>query len=258
MGTLKVLPQVYSPQLDLARDVLIYLPRAYGRGRRFPVIYMHDGQNLFDQATSFAGEWGVDEALEQLAPQGRAAIVVGIPNGGEARIDEYSPYRDRRLGRGGRGKAYLDFVTATLKPLVDQNFHTLPEPRHTGLAGSSMGGLISLYGFFRHPEVFGFCAALSPALWFARAALFAYIRRAPVNPGLLALDVGTQEGPATLADVRQLGELLINKGYRLGQNLLYEEEPGAGHNEAAWAARFARLLPILLSTRGDQNAAPLA
>jgi predicted alpha/beta superfamily hydrolase len=247
-GTLKLLPQVYSPQLDLRRDLLVYLPPDYAlSARRYPVIYMHDGQNLFDQATSFAGEWHVDETLEALAPQGTAAIVVGIPNGGEARIDEYSPYPERRVGRGGRGRNYLDFLADSVKPLVDGLFRTLPEPQHTVIAGSSMGGLISLYGFFCRPETFGRCAALSPALWFGHASLVAYLRRAPRNPGIIALDVGTAEGEPTLAQVRAMKALLAEKGYRPGETLLYREDEGAGHNEAAWGARFAQLLPQLLA-----------
>src|SRR5256884_168296 len=151
-GRLVVLPSVPSPELDNRRDLYIYVPAAPARGdSRYPVIYMQDGQNLFDPALSFAGTWGVDEALSWTSRRGLDAIVVGIPNMRDARIAEYDPFM-------GTGDRYLDFVTHTVKPIVDAQFPTLPDRRHTGIAGSSMGGLISLYAFFRYSESFGFAA----------------------------------------------------------------------------------------------------
>jgi predicted alpha/beta superfamily hydrolase len=250
VGDLKVFRQLWSPQLLNQRDVLIWLPPGYNEGEaRYPVLYMHDGQNLFDAATSFAGEWGVDETLAALHAQGIAAIVVGVPNVGEGRVQEYSPYRDRRVGGGGRGNEYLDFVVHTLKPLVDASFRTQPERQHTALIGSSMGGLISLYGFFRHGDVFGIAGVMSPSLWFARPSAFEFVRRAPFVPGTIYLDVGTSEGPRTLADAREMRALLRRKGYVEGRNLVYVEEVGAGHNEQAWGSRLYRALPQLLAPR---------
>src|SRR6266705_781989 len=148
-GRLVVLPSVHSLELDNRRDLYIYVPAAPARGdSRYPVIYMQDGQNLFDPSLSFAGTWGVDEALTWASRRGLDAIVVGIPNMGAARIGEYNPFDEA-------GDGYLDFVTHTVKPLVDAQFPTLPDRSHTGIAGSSMGGLISLYAFFRYPDVFG-------------------------------------------------------------------------------------------------------
>jgi predicted alpha/beta superfamily hydrolase len=115
------------------------------------VIYMHDGQNLFDDAIAFAGAWHVEEAIGRPAGSGLEAIVVGIPNMGRQRLEEYSPFVDPENG-GGSGDAYLEFIVRTLKPMIDADFDTRPGPLRTGIAGSSMGGLISLYGFFRHPE----------------------------------------------------------------------------------------------------------
>src|SRR5256886_4618891 len=172
-GRLVVLASAPSPELDNRRDLYIYVPAAPARGdSRYPVIYMQDGQNLFDPALSFAGTWGVDEALSWASRRGLDAIVVGIPNMGDARIAEYDPFM-------GTGDRYLDFVTHTVKPIVDAQFPTLPDRRHTGIAGSSMGGLISLYAFFRYSESFGFAAALSPSLWFADGALLDVVARAP-------------------------------------------------------------------------------
>jgi predicted alpha/beta superfamily hydrolase len=247
VGTVKVLHDFHSPQLDNRRDILVYLPPSYRTSeRRYPVVYMHDGQNLFDEATSFGAEWGVDQTLEAGAEQGLEAIVVGIPNMGEARLDEYSPWRDERYGAGGSGDPYLDFLVHTLKPVVDHDFRTLPGREHTGIAGSSMGGLISLYAFFRHPETFGFAGVMSPALWFAGRRVYDHVEQAPFVPGKLYLDVGTQEGSEELQDVRRLRDILVRKGYEKGRNFLYVVEMGGAHNERAWARRLRKELHFLL------------
>jgi predicted alpha/beta superfamily hydrolase len=260
VGMLKVLEGVESPQLGNQRDLLVYLPPSYAGGnKRYPVIYMQDGQNLFDEATSFAGEWQVDETLEALSREGLEAIVVGIPNMGDRRIDEYSPFRDRRNG-GGQGEQYLAFIVETVKPLIDRDFRTLEGRETTGIMGSSMGGLISLYAFFRYPEIFGFTGVMSPALWFANRAIFPHVEKAPFVPGKIYLDAGTHEFSDSLADrlllrvrsrlyaanVRQMRDLLAHKGYHPGQDLLYVEEKGAIHHESAWARRLPTALRFLL------------
>jgi predicted alpha/beta superfamily hydrolase len=166
---LETLGDFYSPQLDNRRDILIRLPPSYGRSsRRFAVLYFQDGQNLFDSATSYAGDWGLQRVVVAAARRGIEAILVGIPNMGIERLDEYSPFADPKEG-GGAGDRYLDFVVETLKPAIDREFRTRPEPAHTGIVGSSMGGLISLYAFFREPSTFGSAGVLSPSLWFAGA-----------------------------------------------------------------------------------------
>ncbi len=263
VGTLKVLEGVYSPRLRSRRDLFVYLPPSYAEGyKRYPVIYMQDGQNLFDSAASFSGEWGVDETLEALSHEGLEAIAVGIPNGGAERLSEYSPFADPAHG-GGKGEAYLRFVVGTVKPLVDREFRTLPRRRHTGILGSSMGGLISLYAFFRHPEYFGFAGAMSPAFWFADKAIFSFVREAPRLRGKLYLDVGTDEyGPHQaglrarmqargksrrhVAEVRYMHDLLRQRGFRREQ-LRYVEEEGAQHHELAWARRLPGALRFLLT-----------
>src|SRR6266550_9239244 len=241
-GRLVVLPSVHSPQLDNRRDLYVHVPAAPARGdARYPVIYMQDGQNLFDPAMSFAGTWGVDEALAWASRRGLDAIVVGIPNMGPARIAEYDPFVEA-------GDRYLDFVTHTVKPLVDGQFPTLPEPSHTGIAGSSMGGLISLYAFFRYPEIFGFVAALSPSLWFADGALLDLVARAPRVPGggRLYLDVGMREGQQTVALGRRLRDLLVAQGYEPGRDFRWMEDKDGVHHESAWGRRFRKALPFLL------------
>ncbi|MDX1414507.1 MAG: alpha/beta hydrolase-fold protein [Candidatus Promineifilaceae bacterium] len=253
--------KVKSPQLDNSRDIIVYLPPSYSHTtRHYPVLYMHDGQNLFDHATSFAGEWLVDETLEHLAQnEGLEVIVVGIPNDGPRRLDEYSPFVDHGLG-GGHGNQYISFITNTLKPLIDLEFRTLPQRRKTGIMGSSMGGLISLYAFFFREEVFGFAGAMSPSLWFAKGAIYNYIQNASYLPGKVYLDAGTRElggsaiAPAKrgesrryYAGVRRMKRILIRKGYRPIRDVLYVEEKWATHNEEAWARRMPRALRFFLN-----------
>ena len=245
-GTVKVLRGVRSEALGNTRDILVYLPPSYPTANRtYPTLYMHDGQNLFDEATSFAGEWRVDEALEELAEEGLEAIVVGVPNTGADRLHEYSPFHDVRFG-GGRAADYVKFIVDTVKPLVDEAFRTTGEREATGTIGSSMGGLISLYAFFRHPRVFGFAGVLSPSLWLSEGAIFSFIEQAPFSPGRLYLDVGTREGARHVANAQEMRDLLEAKGYRLGHDLLWVEEEMGHHHEAAWARRFQSALPFLV------------
>jgi predicted alpha/beta superfamily hydrolase len=233
------------------RDILVALPPGYQEDRRhYPVVYLHDGQNLFDPATSFAGDWGLVATLNQLALEGVTAIAVGIPNRGRRRRYEYSPFRDILHGGGG-GDRYLAFLVETLKPLIDTSFRTQPGRDHTVIAGSSLGGLISLYALYRSREVFGAAGVLSPALWFADRAIFRFLEAQPAGPaGRIHLDVGTDEGTSTLEQARELRAVLRNAGYVEGRDLEYLEEPGAGHNEEAWGRRFRDALPFLLGT-GD-------
>jgi predicted alpha/beta superfamily hydrolase len=247
VGNVQVLTGVESPQLRNVRDLYVYLPPSYANDeRRYPVVYMHDGQNLFDRATSFGEEWEVDQTLEAASREGLEAIVVGIPNTGAARLDEYSPFVQPRRG-GGRGGAYLDFIIDAIKPIVDADFRTLPGRATTGIAGSSMGGLISLYAFFRRPDVFGFVGALSPALWFGERRIFDFIDAAPFVEGRIYLDCGTREGAAEVVDVARMRDLLMRKGYRLRRDLLYVVARGAGHDERAWGGRLPRAVRFLLA-----------
>ncbi|MBK8247331.1 MAG: alpha/beta hydrolase [Gemmatimonadetes bacterium] len=246
-GTLEILPEVSAPQLGNRRDILVYTPASYHRTeRRYPVIYMQDGQNLFDPRTSFAGEWGVDRAMARAPRKGRRAIIVGIPNMGVDRMKEYSPWHDPRHGGGG-GDAYVDFIVHTLKPLIDARYRTAPDRESTGIVGSSLGALIALYGFFRAPASFGFVGAMSPAFWFADGGIFPFVQDAANVAGRVYLDVGMREGPGTLANARSMRDLLTAKGYPLGDTLSYVEDPQGVHNEAAWGRRIRHALPFLLT-----------
>lgn len=258
VGELKVLPDFNSPQLMNQRDLLVYLPPSYeSSDRRYPVLYLHDGQNLFDATTSFAGEWQVDETMESLSQVGLEAVVVGIPNAGVARLDEYSPFYEPSHG-GGLGDQYLAFIVEAIKPVIDDNFRTLPGREHTGIMGSSMGGLISLYAYFHRPEVFGLAGALSPSLWFAKGAIYDYIQKAPYISGKIYMDAGTREygdggwlnsryrSRRYYAGVRRMQRLLVKKGFRPRQDLLYVQEKWARHEEGAWARRFPKAIRFLL------------
>jgi predicted alpha/beta superfamily hydrolase len=243
---LEVLPDFYSPQLDNRRDLLVHLPASYQESdRRYPVLYMQDGQNLFDPASSYAGDWKLGKVMARAARRGHEAIVVGIPHMGTQRLTEYSPFIDPTQG-GGAGERYLDFLTNTVKSAIDQQFRTNPAPAYTGIAGSSMGGLLSLYGFFRSNSMFGYAGVLSPSLWFAGEAIFPAVASARFQPGRIYLDIGSAEGAEHVARARRMRDLLRAKGYRLGRELHWLESRSGRHDEASWARRFARALPFLL------------
>jgi predicted alpha/beta superfamily hydrolase len=230
------------PQLGLTRRVWIYLPPGYASStRRYPVLYMHDGQNVFDAATSGFGEWGVDETLDSLHARGAPdAIVVAVDHGGRRRLDEYSPWRNARYG-GGDGDPYVDFLARTLKPYVDAHYRTLPDARNTGIAGSSMGGLISLYAGLKYPEVFGRVGVFSPALWFA-PSLFAYARQARPRAGQRFYFVtGAHEGDTPevyVADQRRMIDTLAAAGFRVGVQVDSTIRADGTHAEWFWRREF--------------------
>ena len=238
------LGKVWSPQLRNERDVDIYLPHSYSTGRRYPVVYMQDGQNLSDPAIAFAGTWRLDDVLRSLGDRGIEPIVVGVHNTAD-RLSEYSPFPDRKHG-GGDGDAYLSFIADTLKPQIDRLFRTRRAASHTAIAGSSMGGLIALYAWFRRPDAFSSAAALSPSLWFGRDRLVEFIRQARAPKGRLYLDTGTAEGAGTLRDARAMRALLAAK--RPGRAFRYVEDRGGRHEEAAWGRRLEGALRFLFAS----------
>ncbi len=261
--TKRTLNDVWSPQLRNRRSVDLYLPASYGSARRcYPVLYMHDGQNLSDPRTAFAGTWDLEATLDRLARGGIEMIVVGVHNAGDARLREYSPFPDRQHG-GGDGDAYLAFLVSTLKPRIDRTLRTDPRRAATAIVGSSMGGLISVYAYFRHPAVFGLAGAMSPSVWFGQGRILDDIVRRRTPPGRVYVDVGTFEGPTTLRDARRLGRLLVRKGFQRRRSantpdatgarraadaplLRYFEDPGGRHAEADWAKRLGEALEFLL------------
>lgn len=254
-GVLKLSRQFDSPQLGNRRDIFVYLPPSYAAEpqRRYPVLYMQDGQNLFDPRMSFAGEWHVDGIIDETSDEGIEAIVVGIPNMGAERCNEYSPFDDVKHGPA-KGDSYLRFLVDTLKPVIDADFRTETSAERTGVIGSSMGGLISLYAIFKRPDVFGFAGVMSPALWYGGRQIFEFLRQTGNVGGRIYVDVGTREGTEELRDVTHLRDILLEIGYRHGVDMLFMVDIGAAHNEAAWAARMKKQLRFLLN--GDAQTEP--
>jgi predicted alpha/beta superfamily hydrolase len=246
--TKRTLKNVWSAEMRNRRDVDVYLPSSYASSVRYPVVYLMDGQNLSDPATAFAGTWDLEATIDRLAWRGLDAIYVGVHNAGERRLDEYSPFPDPRHG-GGEADAFLSFLVGTVKSRVDRMFNTERDRESTTILGSSMGGLLSLYAYFRFPSVFGRAGVMSPSIWFGQGMIVDFIRHARAPRGRLYLDVGTGEGAAELRDVRRLGRLLVRKGYRRRgrrPSLRYVEDQGARHTEAAWAWRLEGALAFLL------------
>ncbi|MGI8991142.1 MAG: alpha/beta hydrolase [Bryobacteraceae bacterium] len=250
-GVFRIYPQFQSRFLPARHDLLVYVPRIYDtdQNRRFPVFYLHDGQNVFDGATSYSGqEWGVDETAEFLIGSGaiEPLIIVGINNAGDDRIEEYTPTRDRRIGKGGKAKLYGRMLIEEVKRFIDSEYRTLPGPANTGLGGSSLGGLVSLHLGLTHPEVFGKLAVISPSVWWDDRLILRRVLSLDSKPKLrIWLDIGTGEGERVTEDARLLCEALMEKGWELGVDLAYEEAHGAGHNEDAWADRVPPLLKFL-------------
>lgn len=246
LGTQLVIPRVRSLELGNTRDLHVYLPPGYEESdERYPVLYLQDGQNLFDDAIAFAGAWHAEDAADAASRLGHPCIIVGIANTGIGRIAEYSPFIDARVG-GGSGDRYLSFLIDTVKARIDRELRTLPGREHTVIGGASMGGLISLYAFFRHPAIFGRAAVQSASLWFAGGAIFDYVDESPYFPGRIYTDVGAGEGANTLRNARRLRDQLRDKGYVMGETLHWVEDRKGTHSEHAWGKRLRKALPFLL------------
>jgi predicted alpha/beta superfamily hydrolase len=251
-GTVERHPDFHSAVLGATRRVWVYLPPQYAAepARRFPVLYLQDGQNVFDGATAFlAGkEWEVDETVERLAREGRIEplVVVAVDNGGERRLVEYTPTPDRRGPDGGGADAYGRMLIEELKPWVHRTYRARPERETTGIGGSSLGGLVSLYLGLKHPEVFGRIAALSTSAWWDDRFIARFVDALPAKPDTrLWTDIGTREDRSAVPDARALRDALVRRGWREGVDLRYVEAEGAVHNETAWAKRMPAVLEFL-------------
>lgn len=250
-GDVRVL-RAFPSKFVQPRDVLVWLPPGYAAEpkRRYPVLYCHDGNNMLDDSTSFVGEWKLDETAARLIAGKRIDpfIAVCVYNT-DARIAEYTPVVDSQ-GRGGKGGDYTRFLIEELKPAIDKSYRTAKEPAHTGVLGSSMGGLISLSIGFDHPDVFGLVGAVSPSVWWADEVI---IKRAVAAPKSLRiwLDIGSVEGDSPLGSSRTVHgveatrDALLKAGLPESQ-VHFEVIEGAHHNEAAWSARLDRILEFLL------------
>jgi predicted alpha/beta superfamily hydrolase len=230
---------------DISHKICLYLPPNYSSSEeKYPVIYMHDAQNLFDDVTSFVGEWGIDETLNELYKKtGKSFIVVGVENGGEKRIEEYTPWKHEKYG-GGKGDIYINFLANELKPFIDKNYRTKSEANQTAIIGSSLGGLISFYGGLKHPEVFGKIGALSTSFWFSdKINEFAKENGNLKNSKLYFL-VGEKEGDEMVPDTQNMEKLLLKTGFPK-ENIKTKIDAEGKHTESFWKAEFLEVITFL-------------
>jgi predicted alpha/beta superfamily hydrolase len=256
-GDIRLHKSFHSKILNNARDVIAYLPPGYeaDKRKRYSVFYMHDGQNLFDGATSFipGQEWRVDETAQALILAGKIEplIIVGVYNTGIERANEYTATQDAKYKAGGKADQYGRFLVEELKRFIDATYRTKKDAAHTGIGGSSLGALVSLYLGLKHPNVFSKIAVVSPAVWWADDQIVHYTESHSKEPLRIWLDTGTKEGrdakeaQRTVDGARLLKETLIKRGWSLGRDLKYFEAEGAEHNERAWAARVEPILEFL-------------
>ena len=259
-----------SKVLGNRRDVLVYLPPGYSRfsRTRYPVLYLHDGQNVFDAVTAFAGvEWGVDETAERLIRKKliEPLIIVAVANMGEDRVHEYAPTpgvieaKERRKKRSrGLARVYGHFLIEELKPYIDARYRTKPEAEFTGLGGSSLGGLATMAMGILFPWAFTRLLVMSPSVWWDDFAIHRLVDSIDEKPPLkIWLDTGTAE--PGWENARELRDRLLKKSWRADVDLKYLEIEGADHSEAAWAGRVEPALrflfppPILLSRKSPPD-----
>jgi predicted alpha/beta superfamily hydrolase len=249
-GDIRTHEGFHSRFLEHDRTVTVYLPPGYeaDRGRRYPVLYLHDGQNVFDRATSVGEEWRVDETAQEMIEAGtiEPLIAVGIWNTGVHRIDEYAPTPREDKGGGGKADLYGRMLVQELKPFIDRTYRTLPGAANTAMGGSSLGGLLTMHLGLRFPLAFSKIAVLSPSVWWDDRVI---LREVEALPAKLAqriwLDAGDREGADVIPDARALRDALVAKGWTEGQDLAYLEAEGGEHNEASWAARVGAVLQFL-------------
>jgi predicted alpha/beta superfamily hydrolase len=246
-GRLVKVTNFWSPQLSNGRTLVIYLPPSYSENplKRYPVLYMHDGQNLFEAATAaFGTEWQVDENINAAVGAGRMdeVIAVGVANTGN-RIWEYTPCCDATYGGGG-ADTYERFLIDTVKPYVDQNLRTLPGKDNTAVMGSSLGGLLSFYLARRNPSVFAKAGCLSSSFWWNDEALTVQVEQSTAHvPVTIYLDAGTSNDG--LPQTTRMDDALLADGYVQGRDLRFFTAQGGSHNEASWAARVRVPLEFL-------------
>jgi predicted alpha/beta superfamily hydrolase len=244
-----------SQFLGNQRTLIVYLPPGYEHDseRHYPVLYLHDGQNVFDRATAFMGqEWQVDETAQTLIEQGKIEplIIVGIYNMGEQRIHEYTQTHDDRKQAGGQAGLYGRFLVEEVKPFIDRRYRTLVEPQHTGLGGSSLGGLVTMHLGLRYPHYFGKLMVMSPSVWWDRGVILREVEWLKAKPATrIWLDMGTKEGHILLEQARMLRDHLLAQDWRLKDDLHYHEARGARHTESAWAKRVGPALRFLFPAK---------
>ncbi|WP_207492949.1 alpha/beta hydrolase-fold protein [Aridibaculum aurantiacum] len=243
----KILDNAFAiPQLNRTRRIWVYLPKGYETSKKtYPVLYMHDGQNLFSEHTASFGEWGVDEAMDTLIARTRKeVIIVGIDNGGDKRLQEYNPYDHQEFGKGEGGQ-YVEFITNTLKPFIDNKYRTQRDAVGTYIAGSSMGGLISMYAIAKYPHVFGGAGIFSPAFWTA-PAIYDEVKNADwqkAKPKLFFY-AGGKESDQMVPDMDKMIKLIQQKG---NYNIRRVMAPLGKHNEPTWRSEFPEFFTFISS-----------
>jgi len=241
---------MYIPQLDRIRGIWIYLPPDYDSDyKNYPVLYMHDGQNLFEDTTSFVGEWGVDEALDSLFSNGyEVPIVIGINNGGMLRIDELTPWSNNKYG-GGNGDLYMKFIVETLKPEVDKRYRTLPEAENTAIFGSSLGGLVSFYSGLKYNGTFKKIGAFSPSFWYADS-VYAFVEDADFSANTRILLLGSELEDSTMVpDMQKIEALLAQKIQ--ADNLKVIGTADGAHSEWYWKREFPEAIIWLMELKRE-------
>ncbi|MEA5459672.1 alpha/beta hydrolase-fold protein [Arcicella sp. LKC2W] len=232
------------PQLGKKRAVYILLPHNYEKStKRYPVIYLQDAQNLFGNGSEF-GNWGIDKQLAVLAAREHGdVIVVAIAHGGDERFEEYSPYSNPKLGKG-QGRKYAQFLAKTLKPYIDKNYRTIPDRESTGIGGSSLGGLISIYAGLMFPEAFGRLMIFSPALWISPNIYFDAIDFLSHLPTRIYVYAGGQESAAMIPNVEKLKQTFERQGVKKTE-INISLDPEGNHSEDQWGKEFPKAMEWL-------------
>jgi predicted alpha/beta superfamily hydrolase len=228
--------EIEAPQLKMNKKIWVYLPKNYDSStKKYPVIYMHDAQNLFDATTSYAGEWNVDETLDSIQAQ---VIVIGIEHGGDKRMDELTPYKNAKYG-GGNANNYLDFMVNTLKPYIDKNYRTKTTAKNTAIIGSSLGGLVSFYAALKYPKVFGKVGCFSPSFWFNRNEIFDLMEKTKSFKTKIYFLCGDNEGDDDMVRDLNKMEYQVNTK-RCSCKMLNKKVivKGGKHNEKLWREGF--------------------
>lgn len=227
---------IKAPQLSSDKKIWVYVPKNYAEStKKYPVIYMHDGQNLFDKSTAFVGEWNVDEALDSIGTQ---VIVIGIEHGGDKRIDELTPFSNVKYG-GGKADAYLDFIVSTLKPEIDKKYRTKSNARNTGIMGSSLGGLVSFYAAMKYPKVFGKAGVFSPSFWFSDK-IYSFAESIPKTKAKIYFLAGDNEDDEMVPDLEKMYTEINKKRcdcLNLSKKVIVK---GGQHNEKLWRENFLK------------------
>ena len=225
----------FIPQLNRHRRIWIYLPNSYTTShKKYPVLYMQDGQNVFDAATSGFGEWGVDEALDTLGAKYGETIVVAIDHGGDKRLNEYAPYDMEKYGKG-EGDQYVDFLVKTLRPYINKHYRTKKCGKHNFIAGSSMGGLISFYAILKYPKKFGAAGVFSPAFWINPQLKNIDPKKAKKLKGKIYFYAGQQESETMVPDMLNAFEQMHELSKAKMKSVIRAE---GKHNETTWREEF--------------------